>query len=31
VIQPFVVDASSVKDKRQWGNIAYNEWGIRYS
>ncbi|WP_250475816.1 sugar ABC transporter substrate-binding protein [Caballeronia sp. GAFFF1] len=31
VIQPFVVDAGSVKDKRQWGNIAYNEWGIRYS
>jgi simple sugar transport system substrate-binding protein/ribose transport system substrate-binding protein len=31
VIQPFVVDAGSVKDKRQWGNIAFNEWGIRYS
>jgi simple sugar transport system substrate-binding protein len=31
VIQPFVVDGSSVKDKRQWGNIAYNEWGLRYS
>jgi ABC-type sugar transport system substrate-binding protein len=31
VIQPFIVDASSVKDKRQWGNIAYNEWGLRYS
>ncbi|OTP77901.1 MULTISPECIES: sugar ABC transporter substrate-binding protein [Burkholderiaceae] len=31
VIQPFVVDGNSVKDKRQWGNIAYNEWGLRYS
>lgn len=31
VIRPFVVDASSVHDKRQWGNIAYNEWGLRYS
>jgi simple sugar transport system substrate-binding protein len=31
VIQPFVVDGGSVKDKRQWGNIAYNEWGLRYT
>ncbi|WP_186049370.1 substrate-binding domain-containing protein [Burkholderia gladioli] len=31
VIPPFVVDGGSVKDKRQWGNIAYNEWGLRYS
>lgn len=31
VIPPFIVDGSSVKDKRHWANIAYNEWGLRYN
>ena len=30
VIPPFVIDASNVNDKRLWGNIAYNDWGLRY-
>ncbi len=31
IIPPFIVDGASVKDKRHWGNIAFNEWGLRYS
>lgn len=30
VIAPFVIDGSNVDDKRMWGNIAYNDWGLRY-
>ncbi|MGH6859412.1 MAG: sugar ABC transporter substrate-binding protein [Phyllobacterium sp.] len=30
VIPPFVMDQSNAKDKRQWGNIAVNDWGIAY-
>jgi len=30
IIAPFVIDAGNVDDKRMWGNIAYNEWGLRY-
>ena len=30
IIAPFIIDASNVDDKRMWGNIAYNEWGLRY-
>jgi hypothetical protein len=31
VIPPYIIDQSSVHDKRHWGNIAYNEWGLRYN
>ena len=31
VIPPFVVDAKNVDDKRLWGNIAKNDWGLKYS
>ena len=30
VIPPFVIDAKNVNDKRLWGNIAYNDWGLHY-
>lgn len=30
VIPPFVVDKHNVNDPRLWGNIAWNEWGLRY-
>ena len=31
VIPPFVVDEHNVSDKRLWGNIAYNDWGLHYT
>lgn len=31
VIPPFVIDKNNADDPRMWGNIAYNEWGLRYS
>lgn len=31
VIPPYIIDQGSVHDKRHWGNIAYNEWGLRYN
>lgn len=30
IIAPFIIDGKNVDDKRMWGNIAYNEWGLRY-
>ena len=30
IIAPFIIDNSNVDDKRMWGNIAYNDWGLRY-
>jgi simple sugar transport system substrate-binding protein len=29
-IPPFEVNMQNVNDKRLWGNIAFNEWGIKY-
>ena len=26
----YVIDASNVEDPRHWGNIAWNEYGLRY-
>ena len=31
VIPPFVIDAQNAADKRLWGNIAYNDWGLHYT
>ncbi|MCM3762702.1 sugar ABC transporter substrate-binding protein [Alkalihalobacillus oceani] len=30
VIDPYVIDASNVDDPTHWGNVAWNEYGIRY-
>lgn len=30
VIPAFVIDKHNVNDPRLWGNIAWNEWGLRY-
>ncbi len=30
VIPPFIIDESNVKDKRLWGAITYNDWGLHY-
>lgn len=30
VIAPFIVDGSSVNDRRHWGHIALKEWGLSY-
>jgi simple sugar transport system substrate-binding protein len=30
MLPPFEVNSSNVKDKRLWGNIAFNDWGIKY-
>jgi simple sugar transport system substrate-binding protein len=30
VIPPFEVSAANADDKRMWGNIAYNDWGLKY-
>ena len=30
IIAPFVIDLRTVDDKRQWGNVTYNEWGLHY-
>jgi len=30
IIPPFVVDPSNANDKRHWGNVATNDWGIAY-
>lgn len=26
----YVIDASNAADPRHWGNVAFNEWGIKY-
>ncbi len=31
VVPPFVIDEHNVADKRLWGNVAYNDWGLRYT
>ncbi len=31
VIPPFLIDASNADDKRMWGNVTYNEWGLKYT
>lgn len=31
VIPPFVINPENAGDKRHWGSIAVNEWGIEYS
>ena len=31
VVPPFVIDEHNVSDKRHWGNVSYNEWGMHYS
>lgn len=31
IIPPFVVDKSNVDDPRMWGNITFNEWGLKYN
>lgn len=31
VIPPFVIDAKNASDKRLWGNITFNDWGLKYS
>jgi simple sugar transport system substrate-binding protein len=30
IIPPFVINKDNVDDKRMWGNIAYNDWGLKY-
>jgi simple sugar transport system substrate-binding protein len=30
VIPPFEISAATADDKRMWGNIAYNDWGLKY-
>ena len=30
VIPPFIIDEKNVNDKRLWGAIAYNDWGLHY-
>ncbi|WP_131113420.1 sugar ABC transporter substrate-binding protein [Lichenihabitans psoromatis] len=30
VIPPFLIDASNVDDKRMWGNVTFNDWGLKY-
>lgn len=30
VIPPFVIDEKNVNDKRLWGAITYNDWGLTY-
>ncbi|NEU31365.1 sugar ABC transporter substrate-binding protein [bacterium LRH843] len=30
IIDPYVIDSSNVDDPSHWGNIAWNEYGIRY-
>ncbi len=31
IIPPFVIDSKNVDDKRLWGNITFNDWGLKYS
>ncbi len=31
VVPPFVIDERNVADKRLWGNVAYNDWGLHYT
>ncbi len=31
VIPPFVIDAKNASDKRMWGNVTFNDWGLKYS
>lgn len=31
VVPPFVIDEHNVSDKRLWGNVAYNDWGLHYT
>ena len=31
VVPPFVIDEHNVGDKRLWGNVAYNDWGLHYT
>ena len=30
VIPPFEISAATADDKRMWGNIAFNDWGLKY-
>jgi len=30
VIPPFVIDAKNADDKRMWGNVTFNDWGLKY-
>ena len=30
VIPPFVIDAKNAADKRMWGNVTFDEWGLKY-
>ncbi|MGG1598275.1 sugar ABC transporter substrate-binding protein [Paenibacillus naphthalenovorans] len=30
ILPPFEVNTGNVDDKRLWGNIAFNDWGIKY-
>jgi simple sugar transport system substrate-binding protein len=30
VIAPYLITAKNCDDKRHWGNVAWNEWGLRY-
>ena len=30
VIPPFLIDGANADDKRMWGNIAFNDWGLKY-
>ena len=31
VIPPFEISVATADDKRMWGNIAYNDWGLKYT
>jgi simple sugar transport system substrate-binding protein len=31
VIPPFLIDASNADDKRMWGNVTFNDWGLKYT
>jgi len=30
VIPPFIIDAKNADDKRMWGNVTFNDWGLKY-
>ena len=30
VIPPFIIDAKNADDKRRWGNVTFNDWGLKY-
>ena len=31
VIPPYVIDKANASDPKHWGNVAFNDWGMRYN